>query len=93
MSRLSKPQLEERKNKKMRISAVLKMPGWKLIEEIIQDELTGNIEKLIKAEDTSARGAVSAIKRIGERISDEIEWGNAALEEYKTKYAKHSQAE
>lgn len=86
MSGLKKKQLEDRKNRKDRIQAVLRMPGWKDIEQVIKEEFIENIEKIITKDDAVARGALDAIKRISEKISDEIEWGQSAMEEYRKKY-------
>lgn len=86
MSELKQKQLEARKAKKERIQNVMRMPGWKDISAIIQEEFLENLEKLTKADDPSARGAVRVLQRIGERISDDIEWGNAATNEYQKRY-------
>jgi hypothetical protein len=86
MSGLRKAQLEERKNKAQRIQSVMKMSGWKDIELIWREEFLENLEKLLQADDPAARGAVQALKRIFEKISDDIEWGQSALEEYRKKF-------
>lgn len=86
MSGLKKKQLEDRKNRKDRIYNVLRMPGWKDIEQVIKEEFVENLEAILAKDDPAARGAVAAIKRISEKISDEIEWGQSAMEEYRKKY-------
>lgn len=86
MSGLKKKQLEERKSKKDRIQNVLRMPGWADIEAVIKSVFTENLEKILLKDDPTARGAISAIKQICESISDDIDWGNAAMEEYRKKY-------
>lgn len=88
MSRLPKAELEIRKARKDRILAVLKMPGWKEIEAIMQEEMVEAIDAVSEKDDPSARGVIQCLKRISEKISDELDWGNSASNEYQKRYFK-----
>lgn len=89
MSRLSKKQLEERKLKTDQIRATLRTPGWMHIDAILKEELGEGLDKLLAKDDPEARGGVNALKRVMEKITDEIEWGDAAFEEYRKKFLKN----
>jgi len=80
----TRKQLEERKNKRDRIAQVLRQPGWKDIEAIIVAEMELATESLLEGDDPTARGALRVLKKISEQISDELEWGDAALKKLTT---------
>lgn len=84
--KLSKNELEKRKAKKDRIVQVLSMPGWKDIENIMKEELMTCMDKCIEKDDPEARGAVKSLKKVSEEISETLDWGNSATDEYRKRF-------
>ena len=69
-----------------RIDQVLKMNGWKDIEEIIQAKYESAMNDLIEKENPEARGEIKAITEIMNDISAELQFGENARRKYNEKY-------
>lgn len=83
---MTKKQMEERKQRGDRIRVTMQSSGWKDIELIFQEELRENLDKILKEENPEARASVNTINRVMEKINDNLEWGEAALEQYRKRF-------
>lgn len=68
--------------KASRIEQVLASPGWKDIQEIIQDKYNDCMTELLKKENPEARGGINAIIEIMDRVSTDIQFGENARKQY-----------
>lgn len=77
-------------NAASRLDQLIRHPGWKDFEGIVQDEYDTAMNELLEKENPEARGACNIITRIMNSVSADINFGNKARETYKKRYLSNN---